>query len=400
MAWQDRLKEAAYVSPGGTRLVFAYENVSRAIDKKTAAFDFPDANGTYVQDLGHSGRRYPLQVIFWGEDYDQRADAFEALLLEVGVGKLEHPLYGTIDVVPFGAITRRDDLKTAANQAIIDVTFFETIGVVYPTSQDDPGAAVLAAVEAFSDAGAQQLNDTLKIDKAVERAGFKAVMASLLNLADAAFGSLDHDFTSIENAVKDFVSGPRDLAAQAIAVVKAPARAAATITDRLNAYKSLIADAIAKVLRPGYDNLPANEFHTRDLFASAYVTGAIVAVANTQFETKTDALTAAEDILGLFDDVAAWQDSNYASLGEVDTGTAYEALQEAVALTAGFLVFISFSLKQERRLVLDRNRTIVDLTAQLYNSVDDQLDFFIASNNLTGSEILELPAGREVVYYV
>ena len=56
--------------------------------------------------------------------------------------------------------------------------------------------------------------------------------------------------------------------------------------------------------------------------------------------------------------------------------------------------------KLRRRVVLDRNRTIIDLAAELYGSVDDQLDFLINSNNLTGSEILELPRGREIVYYV
>jgi len=64
------------------------------------------------------------------------------------------------------------------------------------------------------------------------------------------------------------------------------------------------------------------------------------------------------------------------------------------------LVFISFSLKQERSLVLDRSRTIIDVVAELYGSVDDQLDFFINSNGLTGSEILELPKGKQVVFYV
>lgn len=85
---------------------------------------------------------------------------------------------------------------------------------------------------------------------------------------------------------------------------------------------------------------------------------------------------------------------------DIDTGSAYQQLQEAVAITAGFLVGISFTLKQERRLILDRSRTIIDLVAELYGSIDEQLDFFITSNNLSGSEILELPKGREIVYYV
>ena len=116
MAWNDRIREAAYTSPSGERLTFGYENVSKKIDKKTTGFEFPDADGTFVQDLGHSGRKYPLRVFFWGSDYDQEADAFEAALLERGTGKLEHPIYGTVDVVPFGTITRRDDLKTGATR--------------------------------------------------------------------------------------------------------------------------------------------------------------------------------------------------------------------------------------------------------------------------------------------
>ncbi len=85
MSWNDRLREAAYTSPDGTRLTFHYENVSRTFDKKTSSFEFPDADGTYIQDTGHSGRRYPMRLFFWGDDYDIDAEAFDALLRERGV---------------------------------------------------------------------------------------------------------------------------------------------------------------------------------------------------------------------------------------------------------------------------------------------------------------------------
>ena len=55
MAWNDRLHEAAYNSPSGVRILFDYENVRKSFDKKTTAFNFPDADGTFIQDLGHSG---------------------------------------------------------------------------------------------------------------------------------------------------------------------------------------------------------------------------------------------------------------------------------------------------------------------------------------------------------
>ena len=83
-----------------------------------------------------------------------------------------------------------------------------------------------------------------------------------------------------------------------------------------------------------------------------------------------------------------------------DTGEIYQPLQDAVALSAGFLVQLSFTLVQERRFILQRSRTIIDLVGELYGTVDDQLDFFLNTNDLSGDDIIELPAGREVVYYV
>lgn len=414
MAWQDRLKEAAYTSPSGTRTVFQYENVGKSVTKKTSGFEFPDADGTFVQDLGHSGRRYPLRLFFSGNNYDLEADAFEETLIERGVGKLEHPLYGTVDVVPFGAITRRDDLKTAANQAIIQVTFWETIGLIYPSSQQDPGAAVLSAVSDYNDAAAKALEEGTGLDTAVERVTFRNSYLALLDQArstlqpiadaqDDVRQQFDAIADSINTGIDVLISDPLTLGFQTILMIQSPARVLRGITARLEAYGALAASIITgddAVAEQGNDSRNANDFHGADLFAMTYVTGSAVSVVNNEFLTKSGALAAAETVLAQFDSVAAWREDNFKSLEEVDTGEAYQKLQEAVALTAGFLVEISFSLKQERRVVLDRARTIIDLAAELYGTVDSDLDFLINSNNLSGSEILELPRGREIVYFV
>ncbi len=414
MAWNDRLRDAAYTPPSGARLVFAYENVSKAVTKKTTAFEFPDADGTFIQDLGHAGRRYPLRLFFWGADHDEEAAAFEAALLERGTGKLEHPLYGAIDVVPFGEIKTRDDLKTAANQSIIEVTFWETIGLVYPTSQQDPAGAVLSSVEEYNEAAAGEFEGITSLGSAVEQATFKSQYESLLGTAKAGLqviADVQDDVRTQFNAIVDsveqgidvLVSQPLTLAFQTTQLIQSPARALANIEARLSAYGDLADSLISgdgAVVSPGNDSSNSNDFHTKDLYASTYVTGSIVSVVNTQFITKTEALLAAEAVLVQLEAVTEWRDDNFQSLDEIDTGTAYQQLQEAVAITAGFLVEISFSLKQERRIVLDRPRTIIDLAAEVYGSVDDKLDFLIASNSLSGSEILELPRGREIVFYV
>lgn len=414
MPWNDRLREAAYTSPGGVRLRFDYEDVRRQFDKKTTGFEFPDADGTYVQDRGTTGRRYPVRAFFWGDDYDLQAEAFENALAERGQGRLEHPAYGAVDVVPFGSVTRRDDLKTAANQAVIEVTFWETIGLVYPTQQADPASQVRQAVDDYNDAAAADFADGISVETAGQRATLTNTYKSLLNSVDSALqpvADAQDNVRSQFNAVSDsinqgidtLISQPLELAAQTSLLIQAPGRAADSISNRLDAYRDLARSTISgdgtSVANDTRENR-VNTFRSRDLTASGAVTGSVVSAINNQFERKTSALQAAEDILAQFDEVNAWKDENLTELDLIDTGGAYQRLQEAVALAAGFLVEISFSLKQERRIVLDRARTIIDLSAELYGSVDDQLDFLIQSNNLTGSEILELPKGREIVYYV
>ena len=414
MAWQDRIKVAAYNAPNGQRVTFDFEDVSKQFDKKTTAFNFPDADGTYIQDLGHSGRRYPLRVIFWGDDYDTASDEFETLLQQKGQGKLEHPIYGTIDVVPFGTITRRDDLKTSGNQSITEVTFWETTGVVYPTSSFDPTSGILSALDEYTASASETFDNALSLSTAIEQVTAKNqilalvaqvddVMQPIVDLQDDVRSQFNSINDSINRGIDVLIGEPLTLAFQTVQLIQSPARALSAITDRLSAYGDLassIVDSTNNIFTPGTDSTNSNSFHTADLFASSYVSGSILSTVNNTFETKTDAITAAEVVFQQFDEVVAWRETNFNSLQQVDTGESYQKLQEAVAITAGALIEISFSLKQERRIVLDRNRTIIDLAAELYGEVDAQLDFMIDTNNLTGSEILELPRGREIVYYI
>jgi len=410
MPWNDRLRPAAYTSPGGSRFTFDFEDVSVAVDKKTTAFDFPDAAGTYVQDLGHTGRRYPLRVFFWGDDYDIEAADFEAGLLEVGVGKLEHPVFGVVDVIPFGTITRRDGLKTASNQTAIDVTFWETIGVVYPTASADPASEILQGVGAFNAASAQAFEDGSELTSAADRAVFRypfvgsvdRVYSGLVASTEGNPGvkkEFDAIYKSITASAGPLLEDPSTLAAQINALVQSPAGAVGDVAGSLSAYYGVIQTFISTAFSQPI-NREKNQFQSANLIATSLVIGSAVSVVNNEFRTKRGAIEAAESLFEQFDAVVAWRDQNFPAVEEIDTGETYVELQKAVALTAGFLVDLSFSLLQERTITLTRDRSIVDLCAELYGNVDDKLDFLISSNEFTGSEIIEVPAGRTVVYYV
>jgi prophage DNA circulation protein len=442
-SWEERVRQAAYTSPSGKRVKFDFEDVGREVTKRTAAFEFPNVDDAYVQDNGFGSRRYPLRCIFSGRTHDLEATAFEAALLERGVGKLEHPFYGPqsetmrgrtwtpMNVVPFGDVTRRDDLKSAANQTIVEVTFWTTLPAIYPSSERAPRNEILAALDNFDLAAAQQFASSVDLAGTLNKANAKAGIRKFLKDVSSALGGISDGVTAVNREFRDlqatvnegidvFIGQPLLLARQISNLITAPGRALAGIESRLAQYQQLADSIFGSSQANPADTLIgtgalalrttkiANDFQIAQHFAASTVAGAVVAVTENTFSTRPDAIAAADTVLALFDELVANRDTGFAALqtidglapSQIDTGDAYQALQAAVLTTVGFLVEISFSLIPERRIVLDRARTIVDLCAELYGTVDDKLDFLINTNDLTGDEILELPRGRAIKYYV
>ncbi len=442
MSWQDRIQQGSYRSPDNVLYDFDFEEVSRVIEKRTTAFSFIGVNESYVQDNGYGSRKYPMRCFFTGDDHDKEATVFEAALLEFGVGKLYHPLYGTFDVVPFGTITRRNSLVQNANQSVVEVTFWTTTGVVYPSSDLSPKNEVFAAIDNFDVAAAESYEDTVDVGSPFEafeggldqftlkssqlRGTVEAQIATAneyLRKPAEATEAVTREFRAwqqtINAGINTLVGTPFLLAQQLGNLIKAPARAVIGIENRINSYIDFgraITSSTAgtpwlspsAAAQPRRQTQIANDWRTADLTAMyALVASALAAVEST-YRTKSEALSVADVLLSELDVLAAWRDQGYAAFTGADLGSPIEALDDGRAwaeasntiyLCAGYLVDLAFSLSQERTIVLDRPRTIIDLAAELYGSVDDRLDFLISSNDLTGSEILELPRGKEIMWY-
>lgn len=414
MSWEDNLREAAYISPLGFRITFLYEDVSRNLGRKTTGFEFPAMNGTQVQDLGTTGKKYPLRLFFSGPDCDVQALRFEAEVQESGVGRLEHPMYGIVNVIPYGSINRRDDLKTKANQAVIELVFWETIIEIYAGSITALADLVFQGIDLYNAAASGQLNTEIVLDKFIETSAFKNFYSRLTNSLVNRLNDVVKTSTSVSTAFKqisqsilkslssDAAPDVPTLASQTTSLVQVPGNAVeASVDDRLTSYGEYITPLIADVPTPSpHDNRVGNDFFTSDFFAATSITAMVLSVTQAEFTSKTDALFAADAILSTFDVYVAWREASYIALDKEDTGRLYQELQELVVGTVGYLVQLSFTLQQEFRLVTTEPKSMIALVGELYGTVDDKIDFFINSNNLTGSEILEIPKGREIVYYV
>jgi hypothetical protein len=412
VSWQDRIGQLKYTAPSGNEFFGAFENLSKFVDKKTTAFEFPDAGGTWVQDLGKTGRRIPMRFMFWGHDYDLRADAVDALLGETGIGVLEHPLYGTMDVVVFGRIERHDEIKTRGNQVTFSVTFFETVRVAFPlkvnSSEDDFNSA-WAAFEADQ---AETFANALDLDTTLENVSLRdryqltkdAVKRALQGVADvqaAIQKEFDRVNESIDDATSVFIDDPIALAYQTAKLISTPASSSARIAVKLTSYTGALRALTSAGARyvPANDSVPDNAFHSDDMLASNLLASAALATITADFQTRGEALSASDVLQTAFDDYTTWRDGNIASLVEADSGALYKLVLDVVAAVARFLLDASFSLKQERSVILTAPTTPVNLEARYYKTAGENLDFVISSNGFVGSEILIVPAGRSVVYY-
>jgi hypothetical protein len=437
--WFKRLRPAAYKSPTGTTIKFQYVDVSREYELRGTAFEFPQVNDAYVQRKGFGPRKYPLLCYFSGPNSDLVATAFEAALLAPGMGVLDHPRYGKIsNVVPFGTVQRTDALGTAANQVIVSVTFWTTTGAVYPNADPATQNEILLGLGNFDVEAAQRFAANAKLNKAALRAGMIATIKGLLKTISGAMAAVSgavanvrREMQEIEDAINfgidTLIGQPLLLAQQVSNLIKAPARALAGIESRLDGYARMLEDiGLSSQALPGetlasgtalLDRRDAigNDFHASDFCQLTGVSGSILASiakpasgAPATFKTRNQAIAAADEIARQFDQAVALRDAGFGALGgigevdatRVDTGESIQALQAVTALAIGYLVQQSFGLKPEQRIILDRDRTIIDLSAELHGKVDEKLDQIIDSNDLSGDEILELPKGKSIGYFL
>lgn len=449
MAFDDDIQEAAYTSPSGKRQTFIYENVSRETDLKTATFVFPEMDGAFVQSLGFGARSFPLKCIFTGAKCKREADSFEKLLEERGHGILEHPIYGKINAVPTGKIKRVDNLVDGVNEASVEVTFSQTItDTDFPTSEVATVDDLDAAMDAYTDSAAADFADKIQTESIEDKMQLQEV---LKKQTDSLFKGTEElakkDAVQKKSLLqwlkeaKSFVNGvindidkiglyANEIARTVILTARTPCRIAASALSKIAGYSKMISDIANNVKADPFGaNAVANQFAATQIAWGGMVAALSFGVAKTAqeksgnsnngnnansdygdtgdaasaggFTSRADVLETAAQIAEIFDNYSAYVDSQAKKNAYIDTGDTYEKLLNVVVYSLKTLEEAAFNLPVTRIIVLDRDRQLFELLAELYGKDGfNRQDQFINDNKLTADEIVLLPMGREVRYYV
>lgn len=419
--WQHNITDARYTSPGGKEFVFAFEDVTSETDLKSTAFSISGKDGAYVQSHGRAGRRFPFTCIFYGSNCIDAADNFEKALCEKGYGELQHPVYGVFKVVPTGTIKRSDALVSGLNQSTVDIEFSETlVDTSLPQSQTLLESGIEESIDAFENAAALDFAENIKADSATEmietqnmlKNQKKTIVDDMAKLSSSGkngwqnFQSLAKEMDNSINSV--FVSS-LTVGRQFVNILKTPSRMAVSTMLKIDGYSNLIKNLINNSKRDpvGINNTRNQYAATRlNLFSSLAFLSSGVALglgsgknSSAVFLSREEAVSAAEIIESLLQDIKSYHDSKVEKNIFVDSDISYKELINIVYASIKVIQGSFFSLPSRRIIKLGRDRQLIELTAELYGDLE-KIDNVITDNNLNADEIEILPMGKEITYYV
>ena len=412
--------KASYKSDaGGVIESFAYKDVSKSKEKLSTTYEFSNTNQTYVQTLGSTMLRLPLEMIFTSSEYlKEAAEAFK-ILGSSSYGTLTHPLYGDINVAVVGKITKEDNLLTGIGSSIITVTFYESIKKAYPAISIDARSSILEKQALLNNAAAEQVSTTINLTNQADAASWKTNLQNAIKQTKKRVGTIIDGTQaisseisivqrSVESNIEAIAGGAIDAVGQLLTIgkqvqifIQLPARLKISIVDRANAFIDNLNSLLGLSSKPDLvTNTNKNNFANADLQATATIAAlAEATITDTEFTTQQQAIEYIDILLNQTENYIAWRETQYTNLALADDDyQTYQQLQELINLTAGYLLDLSFTLKQQKTFVCNKDYSVVELASILYSSTEFEQQI-ITDNKLIGDDLFFVNKGKEVIYY-
>jgi prophage DNA circulation protein len=402
MSWQDRLQpDITLISPTGEQFTAYWSGDPREVEKKLGIFEYPLVAGAIVQDLDVRATRWPLSFAFEGEDHDLTAGRFFAACKQRGPWRIYHPVHGLVTLYPLFV---QEDIQPveSSNVTAIKSDWIEPIGGFTGRSSAQRAAVVRERVFRLQDTAAGQFAAVARPDRLAQ---FRAAVTGAQTTIRNTLKPLTQTVAEVNAAVESVHRGVTEtitdaslnvlaLGGQIQTLVTLPAMTVESIGVRLDHYSGLLAGMLSGL---GTD---VNDLATGELTVTAVLAAAATIITDGDPATREEALIHLETVGRMFTELTAGLDA-----GQTDTrideryfsqSVSFNDAALLVAAVSDLLLRQLFDLAAARRITLQRHRCPVEIA--LTEGVD--LDLFIASNGLTGEEILLLPAGREVVVYL
>ena len=435
MSYVERIERLTYQSPKRKTFDLEFDDLARNIQRKTAINEFPYQNIANVQDLGMGNLKIPIRCYISGSDYDLEADRFFKALNEQGSGILDHPRWGSIDVIPIN-ITQSESFVEGLGRAIFEIEFIQ----FFPDANYFPEkifaffknlfGLITGAIDFIFGA----INSVLTIEtdlRRVARTGrrivgsvvseTKRVETRFKGISDRWKEDTRNNFvdSTFDPANKFRVSGrerqdlfnknlrvfqeyiednPNLVISEAVKQLNNLARSEQDpnikVSQTIASYNSTIDFIDSKFSDTNMNDFEAN---INGYNAIAFTLAMSEKLINANYVTRNDSIQAIDVLQERREKLKLIYDKVLQKNGNLD----YDILLQTYNLisnTQRQILNQSLQLPTEKSIVLDKDTSPIEFVYSLTNDIE-RLDELMSYNNLQGKNILVIPKGTSLRYY-
>ena len=435
MSYVERIERLTYQSPKRKTFDLEFDDLARNIQRKTAINEFPYQNIANVQDLGMGNLKIPIRCYISGSDYDLEADRFFKALNEQGSGILDHPRWGSIDVIPIN-ITQSESFVEGLGRAIFEIEFIQYFpdATNFPESFNAKIKDFINKVTGFIDNAFQLIDSILTIEtdlRRVARTGrrivgsvvseTKRVETRFKGISDRWKEDTRNNFvdSTFDPANKFRVSGRerQDLFNKNLRVFQEyiednPDLVISEAVKQLNNLARTEQDPNIKVsqlaksytdtldfIESKFDDVNMNDFEANinGYNAIAFTLAMSEKLINTNFTTRGEAIQIIDTLSERRERLKTINDKVIQKNGNLD----YDILLQvynAISLSQRQILNLSLQLPTEKNFILEKDTSPIEMVYSITGNID-RLDELISYNNLQGKNILVIPKGTSVRYY-
>lgn len=435
MSYVERIERLTYQSPKRKTFDLEFDDLARNIQRKTAINEFPYQNIANVQDLGMGNLKIPIRCYISGSDYDLEADRFFKALNEQGSGILDHPRWGSIDVIPIN-ITQSESFVEGLGRAIFEIEFIQ----YFPDANNYPEKIysffkdVFNFVTSIVDFAFQLIDTILTIEtdlRRVARTG-RRIVGSVVsetkrvetrfkgisdrwkedtrnNFVDSTFdpankfsvgGRERQDlFNKNLRVFQEYIEDNPDLViSEAVKQLNNLARTEQDPNIKVSQLAKSYTDTL-DFIESKFDDVNMNDFEANinGYNAIAYTLAMSEKLINTNFTTRGEAIQIIDTLSERRERLKIINDKVIQKNGNLD----YDILLQvynSISLSQRQILNLSLQLPTEKNFILEKDTSPIEMVYSITGDID-RLDELISYNNLQGKNILVIPKGTSIRFY-
>lgn len=435
MSYIDRIERLTYQSPKRKTFDLEFDDLARNIQRKTAINEFPYQNKSNIQDLGMANLKIPIRCYISGSDYDLEADRFFKALNEQGYGVLDHPRWGSINVIPIN-ITQSESFVDGLGRAIFEIEFIEYFSDAtnFPEDVYSEIKNFINKVTGFIDNVFQLIDSILTIETELRRyartarrivgsvvSETKRIETRFKGISDRWKEDTRNNFVSstFDPANKFRVGGRerQDLFNKNLRVFQEyiednPDIVISEATKLLNNLARTEQDPnikVSQIAKSYTDTLDFIDFKFNDsnmndfeaningYNAIAFTLAMCEKLINANYNTRNESIQIIDILTDRREKLKLIYDKVIQKNGNLD----YDILLQtynSIALTQRQILNQSLEIPTEKNIILDKDTSPIEMVFSITGNID-RLDELISYNNLQGKNILVIPKGTSIRYY-